>query len=274
VTDGHGDPLLGAVRLLRAAHGATVSSEVLDDRPVWVVRARLDRDLATGGDTPLVGIGRSGSGRAGDRLTLTVDQSLLLPVRFRQVRDGTPITDVTFSDYTVGNPVPPGSFTAALPAQPGPGTAVVSGDWGFRVVGLEQARQVAPELTVTPGYTPDGFTLASVALRAAEPVPAPDPALARVVDRPGPVVVLVYRRGSQQLVVTARPPGSASGPRSPWPDTLSSSAEIGSGRFAGTTAKLQGGSVTRLWVADGDTAVSVAGDVSAEQATRIARSLR
>ncbi len=281
VAEGMGDPLVGAMRLMRNATDATVASEKQDDRSVWVIRGRLGRSQGAEGDDAFPGVGRSAQGQTGDALMLVVDQSSVLPVRFRQERDDAAVRDLRFDDYAIGNPLPANAFTAAVPTTPSPSATVTRGNDGFVTTGIEAARGRVPSLVVTPGAPPPGFVLTNVALRDAPPS---EPAPSGTDAATAPLLVLVYRRGAAHFTVTSRAVGSSAAGSvddgrahvvaTPWKEPLPGSVEIGSGRFARHRARRDPRRPARLWVADDRAGVTITGDLDVDEATRIASSLR
>lgn len=272
VSAGLGDPLLGAVRLMNRSDATSVNSETVDGRAVWVVEGRLrGRDDSSVADA-LAGVGGTGQGEAGDRLRMVIDQSQLLPVSFRITRGASTQLEVEFSNYTVGNPLPPDAFAVPLPDLPGSTTAVTRAGLGFASTGLEQARSKLASLTFTPGFTPDGYALSLVATAPAGE--APPPGASNVPQHSGPVVVLVYRRGSQQFAVTLREAHDETALTEGWDGNGWSTSTISSGLFTGTKAHVSEAEHPLVWATGKGVTVTVSGDLSRNDALDVVRSLR
>lgn len=255
---GIGDPLTGALHLMHLASGVNVSTETRGDRTVWVVEGRLTRDVTADAPVVVPGIGSSGSGRRGDSVRIVIDQSLVLPEEFQLRRDNATVIDVEFGTYTVGNPLPPQAFTAPIPSEASPTANVTRADLGYAPSGLEKARADLPTLTLTPGFTPEAFTLSLVSSRLGD----------------NPALVLVYRNGSRQIAMSVRPHSDGAA-LSPWGTRDGwRRYDIGSGRLSGSHAWSPPEGPPHLVAESADLTVTADGDAPRGELLDVVRSLR
>jgi hypothetical protein len=179
-----------------------------------------------------------------DHVSVVVDRATELPVRVVGTLGGELRSDLRLELDAVDADLPRALFRLAFP----PGAEVQRIDSGFRRVRLADVER-AP----VPRELPDGFELREVA-------------------DSGSVVSLSYRRGLQQVVVTARPetngdPFAVAGVEEP-----ERRVTLPSGAVAHVVVGPR--SVPHLWtVLDGRT-VTVAGDLDADELVTAAASLR
>lgn len=191
-------------------------------------------------------------------VTFLVDRSNLLPVRISWTVDGTSVRDLRFGEFDLGAADGPyaQTFDDAPPAT----------DLGWAPVGITEVADRIDQEPFTPEYLPDGFMLDGVAVNEA--------------DRTS---VLRYARGPQEVLISLRPSPVAAGAAWDDPFTRPEGQEVApravaleDGPFAGVSAQQVDGpqALPSIWGADGTLAFTVAGDVSADELTRIAQSLR
>lgn len=192
-------------------------------------------------------------------LTYTVDAATLVPVRITWTGDGRPERDLRFRDVDLEVADP--AFTQDLP--PERPSAV---DRGFEPVAISEISTRIDLTPLTPDHLPgDAFAFTGAA-----------------VDDEARIASLRYARGPQQITITVRPSPVEAG--NPWDDPFArdegdvpvEEVVIGSGRFRNAPAQQagEGSALPSLWAADGELALTVAGDVSSEELLEVARSLR
>lgn len=232
------DDLATAARALVDTDQREPRSATVDGQRVWRLTGSLD-------------------GQA--EVTYTVDAGTLVPVRVTWTRDGRPHRDLVFRDVTLDEANP--AFTQDLAADR---PAVV--DRGFVPVPISDISARIGLRPLTPDQLPgDAFTFTGAAI-----------------DDEARIASLRYARGPQQITVTLRPSPVEAG--EVWDDpfdrdgqaTPSDDVVLGSGRFRDAPAQqVSGGTaLPSLWAADGDLAITVAGDVSPDELLAVARSLQ
>ncbi len=258
--DALGDLLADAIRIVRSGSGGSVVTRTVPttttetggpevvERTVWDVTSSLDPDRPS---APLAGVGILDRIPA-DEVVLTADRSLALPTRLVLRRDGRTLVTVEFSELAISQQ------HERFPLAPeAPATArVTRTDDGFEAMALG-ALTSREETTPTPSYLPAGYVLTATA-----------------VDPGTHTVVVCYRNGSRQLVLTGRPAGAASddGPGTDGSDTKT--VDVGSGMFSGRTARVETVPIGMLTVTDSHTEVVVTGDPPVEELEKVIASLR
>ena len=101
------------------------------------------------------------------------------------------------------------------------------------------------------------------------------------VDEAKGITSLRYASGPREMIITMRPSPVEAG--NPWSDPFDRTGEtvtpetvtLEAGPFRGVPAQMVAGTAAlpSLWAADGETAITVAGDLSAEDLQRVAASL-
>jgi hypothetical protein len=249
--------------VLAAPAGATVTDETRDDRPVRVI------------DTPIPPPSNPGP----DRARLAVDPDTNLPVAVSFLVGDQPWNDIRVDNLAVDTPLGAENFVV-----PAPGNAEVTQvDGGFRrVASPAEATAASGYAASVPAYIPDGFKLAEVAVAGQAQSPGvlnPDGTQAAPQAAQG-VIVLSYRRGFEQMLVTTRKgvtPISAqwTDPFGTTPGVEGRPLELDSGRFDGVTVEsIQAQpAVPHLWGATDELVFTVSGALPADELTRIANSL-
>jgi hypothetical protein len=233
-----------ALRAVRGEERRLAASSSVAGRRAWAIEAPLPTGVPGGADV----------------VRLSVDQDELLPVEV-MVRDGdVPVRHTTFRDVVPNVAAPTGTFTSAFVA----GDPVERVDGGYASVLLGDVPTRVGFEPLRPAYLPAGFTLDAARLQ-------PE----------GKVVSMRYRRGFEQVVVSTRPSPVAVGEA--WPDPFPrlerarpAPATVSSGALLGSPVALAAGAFgePQLWGSNGLLAATVVGDVTAEELTRIAESLR
>lgn len=191
-------------------------------------------------------------------LTFLVDRSTSLPVRITWTVDGTSVRDIRFGEFDLG--AADGPYAQTIDDAP------QATDLGWAPLGITEVVDRIDQEPFTPEFLPDGFMLAGVAVNEA-----------------GRTSVLRYARGPQEVLISLRPSPVEAG--ATWDDPFTRpagqevaprSVAIEAGPFAGVTAQQVDGpqALPSIWGADGSLAFTVSGDVSADELTRIAQSLR
>lgn len=250
-----GDLLADSIRVVRGGSGGSVRTDAIpsDDagtpdteRTVWVVTSRL---VPSTDAAPLAGVGILDRVEA-DEAELVADRSMALPIGITLRRDGRDVVSIEFSDLTISQ-----QKEASPLAPDAPATARIRRtDDGFETTTLA-ALDTRVDPAPTPAYLPAGYVSSATA-----------------VNTKTHTVVVCYRNGSRQLVLTRRPvPDDAPGPS---PARGSNDVKISSGALAGRVAVITPGPVDRVEVDDGDTQVVAIGDPGAAELTKVISSLR
>jgi outer membrane lipoprotein-sorting protein len=255
------DEFAAFVRAALAAGDPRVRDVVYEGRPAWelVVDARPNAIVPE---------------LSGDRFRITVDRETAVPVRVQETRRGAFLREIRIEQLAVDPALPPDVFEVDFP----PGAEVLRMDDGFRRVGLDDVADVAGYAPLVPGWIPDGYELAEVAV-AEEAGPTGTEAGN---PRSRGVVSLSYRRGFDQFLVTTRlaDPGPGA-----WGDPLATgegfvdhpeAVTLSQGALEGADAELviAPRGVPHLWgIADG-LVVTVGGDLGRDELVRVAESLR
>lgn len=251
-----GDLMADAIRVVRSgANGSVVSRTtptttgpdglVPPERRLWEVTSTLEADRAT---VPLAGSGLLERVPA-DEAVLTADRSLALPTRLELRRGGVTVLTVQFSDLAISQQPPSTKFAPDPPE----GAQVTRTDDGFEAMPLG-ALTSREETTPTPAYLPAGYILTAAA-----------------VDPETHTVVVCYRNGSRQLVLTGRPSSGDDPETGKAPETT---VAVTSGSFAGNDAQVREGDVSQVRVHDADTEVVLVGDPPVDELVKVVASLR
>jgi hypothetical protein len=208
---------------------------------------------------------------SGDRFQITVDRQTGMPVRVVERKDGSLLRTLRIEQLAVDRSLPSDTFRLHFPA----GAEVARSDDGFRRVELGRVAQGVGYRPLVPSWTPEGYRLAAVAV-ARESAPT-----GREGGNPPSrmVVSVSYRRGIDQFLVTTRLRGSGS-----WSDPLASPegfvdrpqpVTFDSGALAGHEAQavVSPRSEPHLWAQTDELVVTVGGDLSRAELTRVAGSL-
>lgn len=255
--------LRGVVRSLAQARQLDVRLVTVGGRRAWRVTLPLNPFVAgnPGGVRPSL---------APDRLVALIDVATGFPLRIVDWRSGRPVTITRVLSLRVDERLAPGTFRLRYPG----GTELRrSDDAGFRRVRLASAERIVGYRPLIPGWLPDGFRLAQVAVarEAAGTAMGLNP-----VSRG--VVALVYRRGFEQLTVTMRL-RTGSGWRDPfasaWLRFRARRVLLQRGAFAAAPAQLvlDPQTIPHVWVLGERLVLTVAGDAGPSALVRVASSL-
>jgi hypothetical protein len=244
------------VRAALAAHDPAVRVVTYDGRPAW----RLEVAIVPSTIAPEL---------SGDHFEITVDRETGMPVQVVERKHGSRLRELRIERLAVNRALAPDTFRLAFPR----GADVMRSDDGFRHVDIEQAAAIVGYRPLTPSWIPAGYRLAQVAV-ARDSAPAGDggnPPSRRVVS-------LSYRRGLDQFLVTTRLRGTGD-----WRDPLASPQGFVdhprtvtlTGALAGTDARvvLSPQTTPHLWALTDRLVVTVSGDLSRTELTRVADSL-
>jgi len=234
------------------------ADEDSDDLTVW----RLTHDLP------------SGDQGEEERWTVLVDSNTSLPVQIERTQGERLVRRITVVGWETVTEVPGDAFAQPVPDDVTP--SVVSS--GFISTELAAVPLLGRGEAVTPGWLPEGFDLEVVAVRADPPAGASGTAGgANPADED--VLSLGFQRGPERITVTTRAAGSDHAAwQSPFAAPLVDPRErtLGDGRFNGARAEagidLYGRA--QLWLVSGDTVLTVSGDLTVDDAFRLATSLR
>ncbi|MEZ5177509.1 MAG: hypothetical protein R2746_04285 [Acidimicrobiales bacterium] len=232
------------------------------DEATWTIT----RDVDATGSTPAA------------RWSVEVRRSDGFPVSIEVRADGDLVRRTRFRSWTPGASAPAGTFDPPVPDGVSPSHTTA----GFVTTDLDGVATLGRGDATTPEWLPEGFELATVAVRSTAPegttstrggANPPD------VD----VVSLGFQRGPERIVVSTR----ASGGRSrAWQDPFASDADssapiadtrtLGDGRFNGLEVVLStdGFGRAQLWGVTTETVLTVSGDLTEDEAIRVASSLR
>jgi hypothetical protein len=229
-------------------------------RPAWL----LDTDIRVNLIVPEL---------SPDRLEVTVDRATGFPVRGVWTRDGRFVRETRINDLEVDAPVPGGAFELEFP----PDAEVFRSDAGFRRVTPDELESILGYDPPLPTWMPAGYRPAEVtASRKGSPTgtEGSNPPVADVVS-------VSYRRGLDQVILTARPVGPNP---SLWGDPLSSGEgfrdeperiTLERGVLAGEEGELliDPLAIPHIWVITEDLVVTVSGDLTRDELLRVAESL-
>lgn len=245
-----GDLLADSIRVVRAGSNGSVTTRAVsegdgedtdDQRMVWEVTSDREVDRRP---TPLAGTGLLERIPA-DNVELVADRSLALPTRLTLRRDDRVLLRIDFSDLAISQQRTRSSYAPEPPETVG----VTRTDGGFASTTLGE---LASRDDVMPSYLPPGYVLTTTA-----------------VDIDDDTVVVCYRNGSRQLVLTRRPaqqPADVTGGER--------TVTIASGSFSGRDARVWTEPLAQVRVADADTEVTVVGDPPLDELEKVVASLR
>jgi hypothetical protein len=192
--------------------------------------------------------------------------------------------EVPFQDLRLDNPSTDAPLGAENFVVPTPTNAQLTvADVGYRrLASPAEATAIVGYAAASATYLPDGFKLAEVAVAAQSQSPGPpnpdgSAGAPQVADG---VIVLSYRRGFEQLVVTTR--RGVTPPSAQWidpfgvpPEGTSRPIELDGGRFSGVTVQSvrAPGRLPHLWGQTDELVFTVAGMLPANELVRVAESL-
>lgn len=243
--------------------GATVVEEIREGRPVTVL------------DTPILKQVDPGP----DRARLAVDPETNLPVAVSLFSADQPWEDIRVDNLAVDAPLGAENFVVQIPA----GAQVSPTDAGFRrVASPAEATAAVGYAASVPAYIPEGFKLAEVAVAGQAQSPGPT----NLDGSQGPaqasegIILLSYRRGFEQLVVTTR--RGVTPPSSDWSDPFGTPPggagrpiELETGRFEGVTVESVQAqpAIPHVWGHTDELVFTVGGILPANELVRVAESL-
>jgi RNA polymerase sigma-70 factor (ECF subfamily) len=202
-----------------------------------------------------------------------------LPQRIEVRQDGELVRRTRYTRWAPGADPPAGTFDPPIPEGITPSLTTA----GFATTDLAGVAALGRGGAITPGWLPEGFELTTVAIRAS----APDPGTATTGDGTNPpdesVASLGFQRGPERITITTR----ASGGRSDaWRDPFAADGDpapaseetrtLGDGRFNGLDVVVSTDALgrARLWGVSVETVLTVSGDLTDDEAVRVASSLR
>lgn len=244
--------------LFRLVGEERVPKTTVDGQRMW----SLTRTLPTGDQG------------ADERWRVLVDTETSLPVQVERTRAGQLIRRVQIGSWSTVTEVAGDTFAQPVPE----GTEPTASSHDFITTELAAVPLLGRGEAVTPGWLPPGFGLEVVAVRADPPAGAPSTAGGQnPVDED--VVSLGFQRGPERITVSTRAAGSDRAAWSaPFDTTLDRPRErtLGDGRFNGARARAGIDMFGRahLWLVSDDAVVTVAGDLTVDEAFRLASSLR
>lgn len=227
---------------------ARVRREEVGGRAVWVVQ----------GSTP---------NRVPELRVVTIDDQTGLALRYDALQAGQPAYQIRVENLATNLEAEP---SYAIPT----GVAVSTIDAGHGRTTLEQAGRVAGFVPLVPAWLPPGFTRAEVAVTTQQ-------------ARGPKLIAMAFRRGMDLVVLHVGLPSTASRPPMTWPPgerfdpegnlTVPPRVErvrLSAGALAGVDAERELGSRPSV-SADTDTlTVSISGDATPDEITRMAESLQ
>ncbi len=253
-----GRELGSVVRAFLATHDPRVGETRYEGREAWQVDVQVPPN-AIYADA--------------DRLAITVDQATGIPVRAVETLDGAFRRELRVEGLTLGSAVPADAFTLRFPH----GIEVFRTESGFHRTSLPRVSEAVGYAPLVPDWVPAGYVLSEVAVaHRAQPTgrEGSNPASERVVS-------LSYRRGFDHLVVSTRL--ARTGQR--WSDPLATGEgfvddpeplRIRTGALSGAEAQLliAPRGIPHVWALAESLVVTVSGDLSRSELTRIAGALR
>lgn len=253
------DDLAAVPSILRAADQIRMPRSTVEGESVYT----LTRELPTGSQ------GTSEAWR------IRISAATSLPLEIVRSRDGRIVRQIRITSWSTTTEVPATTFRQPVPPQARSSTD----DRGFTTTDLAAVPLLGRGDAVTPTWLPGGFELAVVAVRAEAPAGVEATAGGTNPADLG-VLSLGYQRGSERITVTTRAAGpdptAWASPFADGPGPAATERTIGDGRFNGARVQVRTDERgrARLWGVSGDTVFTVAGDLTPDQAHRVAASLR
>lgn len=239
----------------RGSVRTTVAPTTTEGRRVWIVTSSLPE---TTGPALLSGTGALGTIRA-DQAELVADRSLALPTRLTLRFEGRVVATLTFSGLSISQQARRSSFAPRIR----PGVAPTRHDAGFSPTEVGLPVGSASESPPTPSFLPGGYVLTAAGA-----------------DTARRVIVLCYRNGSRQLILTRRPvPSEPAGNASPFASEAATDVDartftVDSGALAGREGHAAKVPIGHVWANGSATQVIVAGDPPIAQLSKVLASLR
>ena len=243
--------------LFRAEPTDRLSRRTADDRTVWTLTRTLP----------------SGDRGQDQRWRVRVDAETMLPHDLVRSEGDRVVRHISFNEWTTTTEVPADTFLQPLP----PDVTASTTSHGFTTTELGAVPLLGRGDAVTPGWLPEGYELSIVAVRSEAPAAATSTAGGANPADVG-VLSLGFQRGAERITVTTRAVGADPAAwQSPFgPVANETERTLGDGRFNGTRVKVgqEANGRTQLWGIGDDTVFTVAGDLSPDEADRLAASLR
>ena len=246
---------------------------ILRSEPEERARPTTVRETSTWTYTTTAATGEHGSD---ERWRIVIRQADRLPMVIERMAGETLVRRTDFSAFQLDS-----SATSATFLQPfGDDVQPTITDHGFLSTDLSAVPLLGQGEAVTPAWLPDGFALAGVAVRQEAPLSArPSGDGQNPTDRS--VASMTFQRGIEQITVTTRAAGEDPGRwRNPFPEASAVGAAftdtIGDGRFNGADVSMRTTAVggTQLWGVHDGVVFTVGGDLTADEARRVAATLR
>ena len=212
---------------------------------------------------------------SGDEFSIWVDQETGVPVKVVERKNGRVRNELRMEKLAVDAP-----GTRVRPVQFPAGVEVTRSNGGFRRTSLDAVQAAVGYAPLVPGWLPEGFELAEVAVGPGQVgftgVEAGNPPSTNVVS-------LSFRRGLDQILVTTRLRNVPGYPQE-WADPLATgegfvdrpeTVELGRGVLSGVEANVLvvPRNIPHLWALTDDLVVTVGGGLSREELIRVAESL-
>ncbi len=228
----------------------------------------------------------TGAARVAEEWAVSIRRSDGYPIRIERRRAGALVRRLRFSRWHPAADEPVTTFGPVLPA----GTTPSVTKHGFARTDLDGVNLLGEGAAVTPAWLPAGFELSWVAVRPE--APAGEPTTGGGANPPDvSVASLGYQRGPERITVTTR---TTTAPASDWSDPFAGSVigsatatgpmpsgggvrrTLGDGRYNQTPVRISTDAVGRaqLWGISDHTVLTVSGDLTADEAFRLAASLR
>jgi hypothetical protein len=250
------------VRAFLAAEDPRVVVTEYAGRPAW----RLDIPVQVNRIVPEY---------SGDEFSIWVDQETGIPVKIVERKNGRVRNELRMEKLAVDAP-----DARVRPVRFPPGMEVTQSDGGFRRTPLDGVEAVVGYAPLVPGWLPEGYELAEVAVGPGEVgftgAEAGNPPSTDVVS-------LSFRRGFDQILVTTRLRNVPGYPQE-WADPLATGegfvdrpqkVELGRGALSGVEANVLvvPRNIPHLWAQTDDLVVTVGGNLGREELIRVAESL-
>jgi hypothetical protein len=241
---------------------APVATTIVDGRRAWQVAVPVQPNKL------------AGPGRSGDRLDIVVDQATGFPLRVTETLAGRFLYELRLSNLVVDSPVDPSTFVLNMPTGPNVGHF----DYGFRTTPLDQVAAIVGYQPVLPTDIPAGYRIAQITVARQSQATGSEG-----LDPPSRnVVSIAFRRGFDLIIVSTRSTGAH---RSAWYDPMGTGEgvadqprrfTVAQGALAGAAAELvvTPGGTPHVWAINDHLVVTVSGDASRDELTRMIASFR
>ncbi|MEO6626990.1 MAG: hypothetical protein ABIP03_00325 [Aquihabitans sp.] len=267
---------------------ATAPSALADLQSIPIVlrsAGTMRAERKTTGDLSTFTLKRTlptGMNGAAETWSIVVRRSDTLPIQVDRHNDDRLVRRIRFTDWKTSSTVAANTFEQPLPDGISPAVRT----HGFMTTDLDAVPLLGRGQAATPAWLPTGYELTTITVRSE--APAGEPSTAEGTN-PKDVAVLSlgFQRGPERLTITTRSTGTDAAkwkdpfPAGPSPTSgtkpgVSDAQRLGSGRFNGATVHTRADAWgrARMWGIDGDTVLTVSGDVTPAEALKVAGSLR